>query len=211
EPEHLTFDLPEGLNATLRPYQETGYNWLRMLDYYSLGGVLADDMGLGKTIQTITFLLSKIQNAGGKYLVVCPSSVVFNWEREFQQFAPEVKTLVISGSIDERSGQLEYALNSDETDVLITSYPLIQRDIEYYKKHIFQTIVLDESQNVKNDAAKTTKAVKRLRANNIFALSGTPIENNLNELWSLFSIVLPGLFQSKKSFHELSEEEISQK
>jgi len=211
EPNHLEFDLPKGLNATLRPYQETGYKWLRMLDYYGLGGVLADDMGLGKTIQTISFLLSKIENKGGKYLVVCPSSVVFNWEREFKQFAPHVDCLVISGSIEERNEQLEYALNDKNLDVLITSYPLIQRDIEHYKKYVFQSIILDESQNVKNDAAKTTKAVKKLRAQNIFALSGTPIENNLNELWSLFSIILPGLFQSKKSFNELSEEEISRK
>src|SRR5699024_8241705 len=93
----------------------------------------------------------------------------------------------------------------------ITGYPLIQRDIEHYKKYVFQSIILDESQNVKNDAAKTTKAVKKLRAQNIFALSGTSIENNLNELWSLFSIILPGLFQSKKSFNKLSEEEISRK
>ena len=211
EPNRLTFDLPKGLNATLRPYQETGYKWLRMLDYYGLGGVLADDMGLGKTIQTITFLLSKIENKGGKYLVVCPSSVVYNWEREFKQFAPEVNCLVISGSIEERNEQLEYALNDKDLNVLITSYPLIQRDIEHYKKHVFQSIILDESQNVKNDAAKTTKAVNRLRAQNIFALSGTPIENNLNELWSLFSIISPGLFQSKKAFNELSEEEISRK
>ena len=104
-----------------------------MLDYYGLGGVLADDMGLGKTIQTISFLLSKIENKGGKYLVVCPSSVVFNWEREFKQFAPHVDCLVISGSIEERNEQLEYALNDENLDVLITSYPLIQQDIEHYK------------------------------------------------------------------------------
>lgn len=211
QPEHLTFDLPDGLDATLRPYQVTGFNWLSTLDYYGLGGVLADDMGLGKTIQTITFLLSKIGSVGGQYLVVSPSSVVYNWEREFQQFAPDVKTIVISGSIEERAEQLENSLGNDEIDVLITSYPLIQRDIHDYKKHVFQTIILDESQNVKNDAAKTTKAVNELRANNIFALSGTPIENNLNELWSLFSIILPGLFRSKKSFNDLSEEEIAQK
>src|SRR5699024_12610044 len=105
EPNHLEFDLPKGLNATLRPYQETGYKWLRMLDYYGLGGVLADDMGLGKTIQTISFLLSKIENKGGQYLVVCPSRVVFNWERECKQFAPHVDCLVIGGSIDARNAQ----------------------------------------------------------------------------------------------------------
>lgn len=211
EPENLSFELPEGLVATLRPYQETGFNWLSTMDYYGLGGVLADDMGLGKTIQTIAFLVSKIEKVGGKYLVVSPSSVVYNWEKEFDKFAPSVKTSVISGSIEEREIQLNEALNNDEIDVLITSYPLIQRDIQFYKKHVFKTIVLDESQNVKNDLAKTTKAVKELRANNTFALSGTPIENNLNELWSLFSIVLPGLFRSKKSFNNLTENEIARK
>ena len=211
EPENLSFELPEGLEATLRPYQETGFNWLSTMDYYGLGGVLADDMGLGKTIQTIAFLVSKIEKVGGKYLVVSPSSVVYNWEKEFGKFAPSVKTSVISGSIEEREIQLNEALNNDEIDVLITSYPLIQRDIQFYKKHVFKTIVLDESQNVKNDLAKTTKAVKELRANNTFALSGTPIENNLNELWSLFSIVLPGLFRSKKSFNNLTENEIARK
>lgn len=211
EPENLSFELPDSLTATLRPYQETGFNWLSTMDYYGLGGVLADDMGLGKTIQTIAFLVSKIEKVGGKYLVVSPSSVVYNWEKEFDKFSPTVKTTVISGSIEEREIQLNEALNEDEIDVLITSYPLIQRDIQYYKKHVFKTIILDESQNVKNDLAKTTKAVKELRANNIFALSGTPIENNLNELWSLFSIVLPGLFRSKKSFNNLTENEIARK
>lgn len=211
EPDKLNFEVPESLSATLRPYQETGFKWLSMMDYYGLGGVLADDMGLGKTIQTIAFLVSKIEKAPGKYLVVSPSSVVYNWEREFEQFAPNINTAVISGSIEEREVQLNEALNNDEIDVLITSYPLIHRDIQFYKKYVFQTIVLDESQNVKNDLAKTTKAVRELRANNIFALSGTPIENNLNELWSLFSIVLPGLFRSKKSFNSLSEEEIAHK
>lgn len=211
EPENLTFEIPKNLNATLRPYQETGFKWLSMLDYYGLGGVLADDMGLGKTIQSITFILSKIEKEGGKYLIVSPSSVIYNWEREFKQFAPKVKSVVISGSIEEREALFKEAIADEDVNVLITSYPLIQRDIEFYKTYTFKSIILDESQNVKNDAAKTTKAVKALQANNIFALSGTPIENNLNELWSLFSIVLPGLFRSKKAFSSLSEEEIAQK
>lgn len=211
EPDKLEFTVPDNLQATLRPYQESGFKWLSMLDYYGLGGVLADDMGLGKTIQSIAFILSKIQEKQGKYLVVSPSSVVYNWEKEFEQFAPSVTTAVISGTIEERGQQLEHALESEEVDVLITSYPLIQRDVQYYQKYNFQTIVLDESQNVKNDATKTTKAVRLLNANNIFALSGTPIENNLNELWSLFSIILPGLFRTKKTFNSMSEERIAQK
>lgn len=211
EPENLEFHIPKSLDASLRPYQETGFKWLSMLDYYGLGGVLADDMGLGKTIQAITFILSKIEKVGGKYLVICPSSVVYNWEKEFEKFSPSVNTVVISGTIEEREYQLSHALEDDDVNVLISSYPLIQRDIDYYKGYTFETIVLDESQNVKNDTTKTTKAVRQLNANTIFALSGTPIENNLNELWSLFSIVLPGLFRSKKAFSELSEEEIARK
>jgi len=210
-PDSLEFKIPDNLQATLRPYQETGFKWLSMLDYYGLGGVLADDMGLGKTIQTITFLLSKIENQGGKYLIVSPSSVLYNWEREFNKFAPSVHTKVISGSIPEREEQISEAFSNDDIEILITSYPLIQRDINHYKDYNFHSIVLDESQNVKNDATKTTQAVRRLSANDIFALSGTPIENNLNELWSLFSIILPGLFRSKKAFNNLTEEQIAQK
>lgn len=211
EPKHLTFEIPKSLTASLRPYQETGFKWLSTLDYYGLGGVLADDMGLGKTIQAITFILSKIEKMGGKYLIICPSSVVYNWEREFEKFGPTTNTIVISGTIEEREHQLKEALNNDEIDVLISSYPLIQRDIEYYHDYKFQSIILDESQNVKNDATKTTKAVRKLNANTIYALSGTPIENNLNELWSLFSIILPGLFRTKKSFSDLTEQQIAQK
>lgn len=211
EPSHLKFNVPQSLTASLRPYQETGFKWLSMLDYYGLGGVLADDMGLGKTIQAITFILSKVEKVGGKYLIICPSSVVYNWEREFEKFGPSTNTVVISGTIEEREMQLKDALSNDEIDVLISSYPLIQRDIQYYRDYKFQSIILDESQNVKNDATKTTKAVRKLNANTIFALSGTPIENNLNELWSLFSIVLPGLFRTKKSFNDLTEKQIAQK
>jgi SNF2 family DNA or RNA helicase len=212
EPEKLNFQVPGGLQAELRPYQETGFKWLSMLDYYGLGGVLADDMGLGKTIQTITFVLSKIeQNNSDKFLIVSPSSVLYNWEKEFKQFAPAIKTRVISGTVNEREVLINETLEDEEIDVLITSYPLIQRDITAYRDYKFETIILDESQNVKNDAAKTTKAVKQLNAQNIFALSGTPIENNLNELWSLFSIVLPGLFPSKKRFNDMPEELIAQK
>ena len=211
EPDNLDFTIPDNLQASLRPYQETGVKWLGMLDYYGLSGVLADDMGLGKTIQAISFILSKNERVNGKYLILSPSSVIYNWEREFEKFAPSINTAIISGSIEEREQQIAHALNNEDIDVLITSYPLIQRDIDYYGDYTFQTIIMDESQNVKNDATKTTKAVRRLKSNTVFALSGTPIENNLNELWSLFSIILPGLFLSKKSFNEMSEERIAEK
>lgn len=210
-PENLNIEIPSNLQANLRPYQETGFRWLKTLDYYGLGGVLADDMGLGKTIQTIAFILSKIQDVGGRYLIVCPSSVLYNWENEFKKFAPSIKTKIISGKMFERKELIKEVLSDSVTDVVITSYPLIQRDISSFDQYQFQTIILDESQNVKNEAALTTRSVRKLKTNNIFALSGTPIENNLDELWSLFSIVLPGLFHSKKMYGELSEEEISNK
>lgn len=210
EPQTLTFDMPEGLQATLRPYQQTGYKWLKSLDHYGFGGVLADDMGLGKTVQTITFLLSKIQDVGGRYLIVCPSSVLYNWHHEFQKFAPEVRTALISGNAEERKEQIEKA-EAEGISVWITSYPLIQRDTEWYDAVTFETIVLDESQTVKNTAAKTTQAVRRLQAGNKIALSGTPIENNLGELWSLFSIVQPGLFKNQKTYKAMNQKKISSK
>ncbi|GEL67362.1 DEAD/DEAH box helicase [Marinilactibacillus psychrotolerans] len=210
EPQNLSFDLPDTLNASLRPYQETGYNWLKSLDYYGFGGVLADDMGLGKTLQTIAFLLSKTQEVGGQYLIVCPSSVLYNWQHEFKKFAPELKTVLIAGSIEEREAAIK-EMESEKTSILITSYPLIQRDFLLYNNYHFKTIVLDESQNVKNSSAKTTQAVHHLKAGTKFALSGTPIENNLGELWSLFSIVQPGLFKNRKAYKKATQTRIAAK
>jgi len=210
EPDELEFTIPQELSGTLRPYQETGFKWLKSLDYYQFGGILADDMGLGKTIQTIAFILSKLQEKGGKYMIICPSSVLYNWEFEFNKFAPSISTILVSGSMDERKEQIkEHA--DDENIVWITSYPLIQRDFEIYKNVQFDTVVLDESQIVKNAAAKTTKAVYQIKSMNKFALSGTPIENNLDELWSLFSIIQPGLFSDKKSYRELEQQQIAQR
>lgn len=210
DPSELEFDLPKGLEADMRPYQVTGYKWLKSLDHYGFGGVLADDMGLGKTVQTIAFLLSKYEEHGGRYLVVCPSSVIFNWEYEWKKFAPDVKTIVISGNKEEREAKKKQAID-EGIPIWITSYPLVQRDTDLYEEEVFKTIVLDESQNVKNSSAKTTQAVKRLRAETKVALSGTPIENHLGELWSLFSIVQPGLFKTRKKFQATEQERIAAK
>lgn len=210
EPEELEFKVPKELAGTLRPYQETGFKWLKSLDHYQFGGVLADDMGLGKTIQTITFILSKLQEKGGKYMIVCPSSVLYNWEFEFNKFSPTVNTILLTGSMDERK-ELIHEHAKDENVVWITSYPLVQRDIDLYKDVEFETVVLDESQTVKNSAAKTTQAVYQIKSINKFALSGTPIENNLEELWSLFSIIQPGLFTDKKSYRQLEQNQIAKR
>lgn len=210
KPEELDFALPKGLNANMRPYQVTGFKWLRSLDHYGFGGVLADDMGLGKTIQTIAFLQSKLEEKHGKYLIICPSSVVYNWQHEWLNFVPETETIIITGNKEEREQKKQEALDKN-IPIWITSYPLIQRDDDLYGDQEFETIVLDESQTVKNSAAKTTQAVKRLKSETKFALSGTPIENHLGELWSLFSIIQPGLFKNRKVFQAMEQERIAAK
>ena len=210
EPKSISYDVPDQVQADLRPYQKTGYNWLKALDAYQFGGVLADDMGLGKTLQSITFIQSKLNELGGKYLIVCPSSVLYNWQYEFNQFTPEIQPTVIAGTAQEREEVIDQ-VKDREQGVWISSYPLIQRDSDFYQGIQFETIILDESQAVKNDSAKTTRAVARLQAKNKFALSGTPIENNLNELWTLFSIIQPGMFQDKKSFKQMDQSVIAKK
>ncbi|EXJ22352.1 DNA/RNA helicase [Alkalibacterium sp. AK22] len=209
-PEELAFELPKKIKVDMRPYQITGYKWLRSLDHYGFGGVLADDMGLGKTVQTIAFLQSKIEEKSGRYLIICPSSVVYNWQHEWSNFAPDTETIIISGTREEREAKKREAIENN-IPVWITSYPLIQRDSDLYEEEVFETIILDESQTVKNSATKTTQAVKRLKAENKFALSGTPIENHLGELWSLFSIIQPGLFRNKKAFQAMEADRISAK
>lgn len=210
-PDTLSFEIPKSLHASLRDYQKTGFKWLKTMAHYGFGAVLADDMGLGKTIQAITFILSQREEIGGKYLVICPSSVMYNWESEFSRFAPTLKTQLITGSAYERQEKLKMAMADKATSVLISSYPLIHRDIALFSNYSFETIVLDESQNIKNIDTKTSQAIKQLQTKNIIALSGTPIENNLNELWALFSTVQPGLFKSHEDFVALSNEEISKK
>ena len=210
-PEELEFEMPKQLNATLRPYQETGVKWLKTLDYYGFGGVLADDMGLGKTLQTIGYVTSCLEeNKGDRFLIICPSSVLFNWQKEFETFAPSIKTMLIQGSAEEREQIIAQGIE-DDIPVWITSYPLIMRDSGFYQNQNFRSIILDEAQYVKNQAAKTTQAVKRIRSRTKIALSGTPIENNLGELFTMFSIVMPGLFTNQSTFKAMDAKEIAQK
>jgi SNF2 family DNA or RNA helicase len=174
KPEKIDFDLPEDLKATLRPYQETGYKWLKGLDHYGFGGILADDMGLGKTLQVISFIAGSLGEGDTKpYLVICPSSVLYNWQKEFKQFAPGIQTQLITGTKSERSDCVNAAI-AENIPVWITSYPLLQRDEDLYGGLAFRTVILDEAQSVKNATAKTTKAASALTANNKIALSGTP-------------------------------------
>lgn len=212
DPQALHFTLPSLLRANLRAYQEKGYQWLAALDYYGFGGVLADDMGLGKTVQTIAFLCHKLeQTTDSIFIIICPSSVLYNWAYEFAKFAPDVKVQIISGSASERKSLIEATLKDDTVRIMLTSYPLIQRDIEYYQVADFETVILDEAQNVKNWATKTAQAIRQLRRRNVIGLSGTPIENRLDELWSLFAIVQPGLFPSLRKFRQLPRDIIAKK
>lgn len=189
--------LPKSTVATLREYQQKGYSWLWFLYKYGLNGILADDMGLGKTLQTLT-LLQKAKEKDGKEptLVICPTSVVFNWENEIEKFAPNLKFLTLSGS--ERKANFK---NIPKFDVIITSYALIRRDIDQLKKYDFRYIILDESQNIKNSQSQTSKAVKTLKAKHKLALSGTPIENRLEELWSVFDFLMPGFLFDAPEFN----------
>ena len=211
KPEKIDFDLPEDLNATLRPYQETGYKWLKGLDHYGFGGILADDMGLGKTLQVISFIAGSLGKGDTKpYLVICPSSVLYNWQKEFKQFAPVIRTQLITGTKSERSDCVTTAI-AENIPVWITSYPLLQRDEDLYEGQAFRTVILDEAQSVKNATAKTTKAASALIANNKIALSGTPIENALSELYTIFSIAQPGLFGTRTDFKKMEPAQIAKK
>ncbi|HLR64397.1 MAG TPA: DEAD/DEAH box helicase [Pseudogracilibacillus sp.] len=202
-PEEQYFDLPKGLEADLRHYQLVGYQWFKSLSAYHLGGILADDMGLGKTLQTITYILSEPSELA--HLIIVPSSVVYNWKNEFEKFAPHLSVEVIQGHKEDRVKLIEAA---SEVDVWITSYGTIRQDIGLYEGKSFQTVILDEAQFIKNHTTKTAKAVHQLVATRKYALSGTPIENSLDELWSIFYVVLPGLLPSLKQFRQLDHEHI---
>ncbi|WP_078592472.1 SNF2 helicase associated domain-containing protein [Evansella clarkii] len=208
-PQEVEVNIPDELESVLRDYQKTGFKWLSTLSYYGFGGILADDMGLGKTLQVITYLLAQKRDGKlGQTMIICPSSLVYNWQKEIERFAPELSSVVISGSVEERREALDIG---EETDIWITSYPLIRRDLEAYVERQFTTLILDEAQYVKNDWTKTSKAVKSVRANQAFALSGTPVENNLNELFSIFDLVLPGLFKNKAAFKAMDQEKVAKR
>ena len=193
----------------LRPYQAYGYKWLRTLSASGFGGILADDMGLGKTLQMISVLLAeRDEGAIGTSLIVCPASLVFNWLDEFARFAPDLKVCAVVGSQAERSSILErYA----RWDVLVTSYDLLKRDAPCYEDLTFLYEVLDEAQFIKNHSTSAAKSVKILRARHRFALTGTPIENRLSELWSIFDFLMPGFLYGYDVFRKELEAPIVKK
>lgn len=205
-PSVTEYHVPDGILAELRPYQVTGYRWLMTLAENDLGGILADDMGLGKTLQSIVFIASGVLSKKKQhYLIVCPTSLTYNWLDEIENFAPFLKAVVISGAPTERE---ELIKGYDRYDVLITSYPLIRRDIAVYEKIGFHTVFIDEAQFIKNDSSLNAKSVKRLRSLHKFALTGTPIENSLSELWSIFDFIMPGYLHTHSRFVELYEKPI---
>lgn len=191
---------PRGLKATLRPYQEQGLSWLHFIHEIGSGGVLADDMGLGKTIQTIALLLllkGEKKQKPLRVLIVAPTSVVTNWAREIERFAPTLTTALWHGA-----GRKEQQNELEHVNVIITSYALLRRDIDLLKKLRLDYAILDEAQAIKNPMSATAQAAKELSAEHRLALTGTPIENRLSEIWSLFEFVSPGLLGPLAKFEE---------
>jgi superfamily II DNA or RNA helicase len=191
------------LDSVLRPYQKQGVGWLRFLRVHGFGGILADDMGLGKTAQVLALLRSVKQSGVGRAspsLVVCPSSLVFNWEAEAKKFTPELRVLALHGP--ER-----HALFAEiaSTDLVITSYALLRRDAEHYRGLEFDTVALDEAQHIKNRQTQNAQAVKAVRANHKLVLTGTPVENSVLDLWSLFDFLMPGYLGAADDFRERYE------
>lgn len=191
--------LPEGLNAELRPYQKQGYDWLHFLGSYNLGGVLADDMGLGKTVQALAYILSlKKKNKLGTCLVSMPTSLVTNWQTEAARFTPQLKVLTLHGK-----NRAEKFDEIKDADLVLSTYPLVMRDIDFLAQHKWGLVILDEAQAIKNPSSKIMQAVCRLDSKQRLCLTGTPLENHLGEIWSIFTFLMPGLLGDYKSFAHL--------
>ena len=191
------YEVPKYLNATLRDYQVSGFEFFKTLSDYQFGGILADEMGLGKTIQTIAFLLS---NKYKKSIVITPTALIYNWKNELEKFAPTLKVGLLHAAKSEREKILD---NIDNYDVILTTYTTYKNDIDKYKNINFDYCIIDEAQNIKNPDAIITKAIKNVNAKVKFALTGTPIENNLMELWSIFDFIMPGYLYNKSKFKSI--------
>ena len=194
------FDVPHDLKGILRPYQKTGFQWLKNLTSCGFGGILADDMGLGKTLQVLAlFLDSDLSETPA--LVVAPTSLIYNWAAEIRKFAPGLHFAVVAGNPEQR---LEILMNR-EAEVFITTYDAMKRDVEIYQEMKFRFVIADEAQNIKNPATKNARVIKSIQADHRLALTGTPIENTLTELWSLFDFVMPGYLHNARKFEKLYE------
>lgn len=199
EIKNKVYEVPKSLANVLRDYQKAGFQWLKALSESGLGGILADDMGLGKTLQVLALILFEKEKNKAPALVIAPTSLVYNWVLEAEKFAPELKVVAISGTQVQRKPLLE---KIGEYDLVITSYPLIRRDIEAYRKHSFSFCIIDEAQHVKNHYTQSAKAIRKISAKNRFALTGTPMENSLMELWSIFDFIMPNYLFTQQKFQE---------
>ena len=206
EKESEIIKLPKNLKGDLREYQKNGFQWLQTLEKYNLGGILADDMGLGKTIQVIALLQKyneETENALPS-IVIAPSSLTLNWKNEVNKFAPTLNTLVINGNLELRKEKIK---NIKKYNLIITSYDLLKRDLELYEKEniVFKYSIADEAQYIKNSNTQNAKALKSINSETKFALTGTPIENSLAELWSIFDYIMPEYLFKYKKFKQLYE------
>ncbi|MCR0203509.1 SNF2-related protein [[Clostridium] innocuum] len=197
-------EIPQRYRELLRDYQKDGFRWLKLMHRYGFGGILADDMGLGKTLQVIAFLESERQQ-GRTSIVVVPSSVLYNWEDEVRKFASDLEVCCITGSQAKRE---ELIRSSMDMDLLITSYDYLKRDIAYYENRTFFYKILDEAQYIKNQRTMNATSTKRLKSHHALALTGTPIENSLAELWSIFDFLMPGYLFDYRFFSHHFEKEI---
>ena len=198
--------LDEDFDNILRDYQKVGYKWLKTLERYKFGGILADDMGLGKTLQIIAVLKSNInRNNNNTSIVVCPSTLVLNWKAEIEKWCKEINVLIIKGTAEIRK---ELISNCESYDLVITSYDLLKRDIEEYENKNFKYIIADEAQYIKNSLTQNATSLKSLKGEIKFALTGTPIENSVAELWSIFDFIMPGYLYNYNKFKKKFEEPI---
>lgn len=189
------YDIPTGFVGELRPYQRAGYNWLRFLNEYRLGGCLADDMGLGKTVQTLCLLQSEKENRTGTSLLVMPTSLIYNWEKEASKFTPGLKVLSYTGTLRNKD-----ITRFEKYDLVLTSYGIIRLDSELLKQYYFNYIILDESQVIKNPTSNIAKVVRELKSRHKLVLSGTPIENTTLDLWSQMTFINPGILGTQSYF-----------
>ena len=195
--------VPESLDHILRPYQKEGFYWLHFLHRYKLSGILADDMGLGKTVQALA-MISSLKSPLPS-LVVCPKSLMHNWVKEVKKFTPELKCVVVEGN---RAAREEILSRSSETDLFITSYSLLRNDIDLYGEKVYHYVILDEAQHIKNYQTKVARSVKKLDAMFRLVLTGTPMENSIRELWSIFDFIMPGYLGTRRHFVDHYDKEI---
>ena len=201
------YEPADELKEVLREYQKHGFKWLETVKHAGFGGILADDMGLGKTLQMISVIKSSISEGAKKpSLIVCPASLVYNWAEEFARFTPDIRVCIMAGTLAVRKAHLN---DLSDKDVLVTSYDLLTRDIALYQTLEFELLVIDEAQYIKNPKAGHSKAVKAVNASVRFALTGTPIENRLSELWSIFDFVMPGFLYGYTEFNKKFESPIT--